>query len=171
MIHIEQFKPEDWYLDNPIETIEAPDDAIKHLTKMGLGFSAFDGDKCIGCGGLIFWKENEAEAWMRLDKCVFDHTGKYIKVIMEIGLMCIDIYDGYIFCWVDESKPKYQRLVQWFGYTKRQELQIKDGNNYRLWEFDRGTNIYDRRGSRKRSQFDAASKDGRVASGSSSKNK
>lgn len=171
MIHIETFKSEDWYLDDPLEVIEAPCQAIQHIGNMGVAVSVFDGDRCVACGGLIFWKEEEAEAWIRLDKCILQHLGKYIRAIMEAAFVCQDVFDGYIFCWVDEEQPIYQRFVDWFGFNKRQELQKKDGKYYRMWEFDRGTNLYDRRGSRKRSRANATSKDGQAASGSSSKNK
>lgn len=171
MIHLESFQPEHWYLDDPVEIVEAPSEAIKHLTTMGMGFTVMDDEKVLGCGGLIFWKEGEAEAWIRLDKCLLEHSTRYVRAIVEAARIVLDVYDGYIYCWVDEDQPIYQRFVNWFGYKKRQELQIKNGKNYRLWEFDRGTNIYDRRGSSKRSRSNAASKDGRIASGSPSKNK
>jgi len=170
MIHVESFKPSDWYLDNPIEDIDAPCDAIKHITSLCLATSVFDGDKCIGCGGLIYWKEDEAEAWIRLDKCILDHPGKYIKAIMEAAFICQDVFDGYIYCWVDEKQPIYQRFVSWFGFNKRQELLIMDGKNYRMWEFNRDS-FNDRRDSRKRSRSHAAKQDGRATSGSPSKNK
>ena len=170
MIHPEIFKPEDWYLDDPVETIEAPCEAIAHINDLGLAVSVFDGDKCVGCGGLIFWKEGEAEAWIRLDKCILDHPGKYIRAIMGAAFICQDAFKGYIYCWVDEEQPIYQRFVDWFQFNKRQETLEKDGKYYRMWEFDRDR-FNGCRVSGRRSRVDAASKDGPAASRSPSKDK
>jgi len=171
MIHPEIFKAEDWYLDDPVEDIEAPGPALQNLEHTGMGISIFDGDKCVGCGGLIYWKDTEAEAWIRLDKCIVDRPGKYIRAIMEAAFICQDIFKGDIFAWVDEEQPVYQRFVSWFGFKKRVEIQKKDGKFYRLWEFDRGTYFYDRRDGSKRSRCNATKQHGETASRSPSKNK
>jgi len=171
MIHVESFQAEDWFMDDPIEDIEATEETIIDLVTMGMGFTVFDDDKVLACGGLIFWKEGESEAWIRLDKGLFENSTRAVRAIVEAARIVLDVYDGYVYCWVDDDEPIYQRFVYWFGYKKRAEIQKKDGKIYRMWEFDRGINIYDSRGSRQCRRGNAASQDGQVTSGSSSKDK
>lgn len=158
MIHIETFKAEDWYLNDPYEVIDCTPEAIKSIETLGMGISIFEDNKCIGSGGLIYWKEDEAEAWIRMDKCIVDRTYKYLRAIIEAVHIVSDLYEGYLFCWVNENLPVNQRFVEWFGFTKREEIQIKNDIPYRLWELIRGTSTNGRRSGRKCCRSNATGK-------------
>jgi len=138
-MRLERFKAEHWHLEDPFEVLEAPDDTGVKLAEQGIAFTAFDGDTPVACGGFLFWAENEAEAWIRISKRIGDNLYPALKAISDGLAILRRIYDGQVFCWVDDSWPKAQRLVQWLGFNKTDTQKEHDGTIYFLWELNNGS--------------------------------
>jgi len=140
-VKIESFKAIDWFLDDPIEVIEMTYDRAVLLERRSVAFSVFDDKGCVGCGGFIFWTDNEAEAWIRLSKRSLGSMRAGIRAIKESFKVTRNVYTGYTFCWVEEGWPEAQRMVSWLGFTKAKEAKELNGKVYGLWELHNGTSI------------------------------
>ena len=142
-MHVEMFKAIDWFMDNPLEIINAPYDNIEKMEKQGIAFSVFDEEGCIGCGGYLLWKDQEAEAWLRLDKRALKKPIAIIGAIREGYKILSNVFKGRVYCWVNDTWPEAQRLVKWFKFVKQEESKDINGKRYFLWELDDGNSVND----------------------------
>jgi hypothetical protein len=142
---VTMFKAVDWFMDDPLEIIEAKYENIQKMEKQGIGFSVFDDEGCVGCGGIIKWEEDIAEAWLRLDKRALDTPVSAIRIIQEGYRIVSDVYKGRIFCWVDETWPIAQRLVKWFCFEKTKTQRMINDKIYYMWELKDGNYLNDSR--------------------------
>ena len=172
-MRLEKFQPEDWFLDDPIEIIEAPYDRIMDLANRSVAFSAFEGYELIACGGLAFWNDDEAEAWIRISKKGFRCRKAGIRCIKELWKILLDTSppDMNIFCWVDAEWLEAQRLVGWLGFTPTHESRkLNDNRLYFVWELANGNDNDDSRDSGICYGTDATSLDDETAGRSPSTN-
>jgi len=134
-MRLEKFQPEDWFMDDPLEVIGASYEGIMDLASRSVAFSLFDNEVLLACGGLAFWSEDEAEAWLQLSKkATTGNTLPLIRAIREGLTAIINTHDGEIFCWVDEERPLAQRFAGWFGFEKTETQKVLLGKHIRLWE-------------------------------------
>ncbi len=144
-MRIESFKAKDWYVEDPLEIIDPPDNIVEIIEKQSIGISVFlNDDTCIGCGGLLFWPDGNLEAWIRIAKRGLEHKMGGIKAIKQgLDIMirtCSKLEpDARIFCWVEITNSKAQRLVEWLGFTASNEQRELNAATYLMWEFYRGT--------------------------------
>jgi hypothetical protein len=113
---------------------EATKEDILTLEKMSIAFSVFDNDKCVACGGFILWHEDEAEAWFKLSKQIIERPMAIVRAIMEAFRIELRLFDGDIFCWVEDDWPVAQRFAQWSGFTKTDRYKMLDNKRCFLWE-------------------------------------
>lgn len=131
---LETFKAVDWFLVDSIEEIEIPYKKAVVLEKESIAFSAFDGEGCIGCAGLMFWSADEAEVWLRMDKRILDSPRPAIRAIREGFDLVMPKVTARVFAWVDEDLPRNQRFIRWMGFTPTEETKVLYGKNIRLYE-------------------------------------
>ena len=155
-MRIETFKAIDYFVEDPLEGITAPYEFAEQLENRGIGFSVFDKDGCIGCGGLLYWTDNQAEAWIRIARRALKNKRKGIEAIMEGMSAFTNVYKGHIFCWVNVDWHKAQRMVRWLGFEEKTELRELHGITYKLWEIYDGNSVNDSRVSCVRSGTDTA---------------
>jgi hypothetical protein len=144
-LRIEKFKAADWYIKDPVEAIKTTCEDIKCLEKNGVAFSVWDNGEVVACGGFIFYKGNEAEAWFRLSKRALKHPIPIVRAIMEAFRIELRLFDGDTFCWVDAKWPAAQRFAKWGGFKKTDRYQTLNDKLYFLWELDRGNILNDSR--------------------------
>lgn len=135
-MRLEPFKAIDWFLVDSIEEIEIPYERAMLLEKKSIAFSAFDNIGCMGCAGMLFWSETEAEVWLRLDKRVIQTPRGVIRAIKEGFKILLPYSSGRVFAWVDEELPIAQRFIEWMGFIPSEKTKILYGKNIRLWELN-----------------------------------
>lgn len=142
-MRMEIFKAIDWYVNDPLEPIDAPGDIAVLLETQGICLSAFIEDgTCIGCGGILFWGDNTAEACIRISKKGLEYKRQGLKAIKAgFAIIMRTCRNIVVFCWVDDSWPEAQRLTKWLGFTVGEELRELNGRTYRLWELKNGNDF------------------------------
>ncbi len=146
MIKIVPFKAIDWFMDDPLELIDTPDNVGELLENRAVGISVYTEEGCIGCGGVILWDEYNSEAWIRISRKGLKHMKSGIKAIKDgFNIIAQNQQDTKIFCWVNIDWPKAQRMASWLGFTKRSELRVLHGITYLLWEYENGNCVNDSR--------------------------
>jgi hypothetical protein len=146
-MRLETFKPIDWYVEDPVELIEAPNKVLLLIETRGVGISAYTKDGCMGCGGVLLWDNNSAEAWIRISRKGFKYMKEGIRAIKEAWRIVIASSEGmFIFCWVDTSWAKAQRMAKWLGFVPGTETREMNNKTYLVWIYD-GNNSNDSRSS------------------------
>lgn len=135
---IRPFKRDDWYVDKPLEIVEMNVD-VETLEKRSIAVSVHDDRGCAGCGGIILWEDDEAEAWLRLSERIVERPIALLRAIKESHYIIKKVHKGSIFCWVDDSWPEAQRLVAWFGGKRTDTTKEFNNKIYRLWDLDDGS--------------------------------
>ncbi len=144
-MRMELFQAIDWYLDDPLEPVENPGDIAVKIETQGLGISVFIEDgTCIGCGGILYWGEKEAEAWIRINRKGLEYKKEGIRAIWKgwriIARSCRDMD---IICWVDSDWIEAQRLVRWLGFNFGKEMRKLNNKTYNIWEYKHGNHVDD----------------------------
>lgn len=144
-MRIEMYKAIDWYVDNPLELVYNPGDIAIRLETDSISVSVFTDDgECIGCGGILYWGDKWAEAWIRIDKKGLEYKKSGIRAIRAgFRIITRSVRDARVFCWVDTKWPEAQRLVKWLGFTEGEELKELNNSIYRLWEYKNGNGVND----------------------------
>jgi hypothetical protein len=138
------FKPIDWYVDDPLEIIQAPDEMITQLKIRGVGISAYTKEGCMGCGGLLLWEDDLAEAWIRVSRKGFKHRKEGIRAIKKaFHIVTNTVKDMCIFCWVDTEWPEAQRMVKWLGFIPGTETREMNNRTYLMWDYNNGNDFND----------------------------
>lgn len=127
------FKAIDWYLDDPLEPIEAPLDIAQRLEDQGISMSLFDDEGCLGCGGMLRWPNNCTEVWVRIDRRGFMYKREGLRAIKEGFSVIMNVCETILFCWVDTKWPKAERMVQWLGFTPTSKTKELNGSIYKQW--------------------------------------
>ena len=142
-MRIELFKAIDWYVDNPLELIDTPGDIAVKIETDGVGVSVFTEDgNCIGCGGIIYWEDDVAEAWIRIDRKGLKYRKSGLTAIREgFRIIIKGCKDTQIFCWVDTEWPEAQRMVKWLGFIEGEEVRELNNKMYKMWEYNHGNGI------------------------------
>lgn len=164
------FKAIDWYIDDPIEPILNPGNIAERLEKQGMGISVFDDDGCFGCGGLLFYNNGTAEAWVRIDRRGFKHRKSGIRAIKEGFKILTNVCKSKIFCWVDIDWEEADRLVTWLGFVKGKETRELNNRTYLMWDYDDGNDYDGYRHGSKRCGCNATVRDDAAAGRSPSTN-
>ncbi len=137
-MYFDTFRAIDWYVDDPLEPIEAPGDIAIKLETDGVAISAFTKNGCIGCGGFIYWDENNAEAWIRISKGGLRHRREGVRAIRGMFSILKNICSTDMFCWVDTEWLEAQRMVEWLGFTPTHECKKINDKLYFVWKLTHG---------------------------------
>ena len=136
------FEAIDWYVDNPLEIVHDPGNIAVRLETEGIGISVFVDGTCIGCGGVLYYGEKLAEAWIRVDRKGLEYKREGLRAIRKgFRIVARTCRDARIFCWVDDSWPEAQRMVKWLGFKAGDETKELNNSIYRLWDYKNGDDV------------------------------
>ena len=164
------YKAIDWYLENPLEPIALPGDIAYRLEKQGIAMSVYESEGCIGCGGLLFYENGTAEAWVRIDRTGLKHRKSGLRAIREGFKILTRVCKSKIFCWVDTEWEEAHRLVKWLGFIPGEESRELNNKTYLMWEYKDGTGVNGNRHCSERCGGNATVRDDAATSRSPSTN-
>ena len=113
---VKLFEKSDWYkITDPVEAMYKSKDMSVY--DRGVGVTVFEGDRTLGCGGVVLHNDYVGELWLRLSQTTGSVTAMR-GIIAGIEILKNSFKDVVLICRVKDGWRKGERLVQHLGFTK-----------------------------------------------------